>query len=232
MTSSSPYEPNHLEPDYGSGASPTYNADEPTAPVSYEANSPLYTEPTTVFGTEPTTPFPEAPAGPDYSSSKGPDYSAPGTQQQPQTQQPAFDPYATPLYDPYANSPYSQPSAGGYDLYGQPVGGSPYGAPMVYGGVQPSPYGPYQPTYGLLPEHPSSTAVLVLGLLGPLSLVTAPIAWYLGARARAEVRRGAPYRTDGTLMVGYVLGIVVSCLAIFTVLLGVLGIVGLFAGFY
>lgn len=218
--------------------------------MGYEATSPLYhDEHTTPVGTEPTMPLngptsshgAEAPFNLGHSSSQGPDFSAPGAEptvpgyetapsygSRPQTQQPDSNPYASPLYEPYGSLSYSLQ---GYD-YGQPPTAPPYGAPMAYGGVQPSPYGPYQSTYGMLPEHPSSTTVLVLALLSPLIALTAPMAWYLGAKARGEIRRGAPYRSSGTLMVGYVVGIVVSCLLGLMFFIGVLAFVFAFMSMY
>ena len=70
---------------------------------------------------------------------------------------------------PYPESPYGQP--------GQQPGQVPYGAPQY-------PQGGYQ----LAPDHPQSSTVLVLGILGvTVCGVCAPIAWVMGNRVVAEI---------------------------------------------
>ncbi|MCG8152840.1 DUF4190 domain-containing protein [Pimelobacter simplex] len=64
------------------------------------------------------------------------------------------------------------------------------------------------------PDHPQATTVLILGILGvSLCQVLAPFAWVMGGRVRKEIEasRGT---VGGSQMVtiGWVLGIVGSCL--------------------
>lgn len=87
-------------------------------------------------------------------------------------------------------------------------------------GYQPQPYLP-QP-YPYYPpveqEHPSSVPVLVLGVVGLFVPFLSPVAWYMGSKAKREVRRGAPYRWAVMGQVGYVLGVVYTLLmALFAV---------------
>lgn len=72
----------------------------------------------------------------------------------------------------------------------------------------------------MLPEHPQATPVLILGVLGLFtSGVCSWIAWYMGAKARNEIEAGAPYRWEGNLKTGYILGKVFGILAIIGVIL-------------
>ncbi len=94
----------------------------------------------------------------------------------------------------------------------QPITNPP--APMQFG--QRLPYGYGTP---LLPEHPNSTLVLVLGIIGLVTNFFAlpfisPIAWYLGAKARRDIARyPGVYRDNGKLTAGLTLGVIGSVLA-------------------
>lgn len=76
-----------------------------------------------------------------------------------------------------------------------------------------------------LPEHPQAATVLVLGLLGLLVMVTGPVAWVMGSRARAEVAVGR-YAASSTLTAGWVLGIVTTLYLALVMLLIFVAIVG------
>jgi hypothetical protein len=53
-------------------------------------------------------------------------------------------------------------------------------------GAPPAPYG--QP-YGLPPrEHAQGTLILIFGIIGIFVTIFAPIAWYLGSKARKEMQ--------------------------------------------
>lgn len=145
------------------------------------------------------------------------------------------DPYAPPQSQPspYGTDPQSQPSpyadpAGygqesgygqgqyGQDAYGQQgqYGQQPYSG---YGYQQQPGYGMAQPYgYGSQPqgEHPQATSVLVLGILGFFLPIVSFIAWYLGGKAKKEVEAGAPYRFEGGIKIGYLLGKILSIVAI------------------
>lgn len=100
------------------------------------------------------------------------------------------------------HNPYVQQSSNPYDQPGQQY-------PVQQYAPQPMPYG----YYPVLPEHPSATTVLILGILSMvLGGITGPFAWVMGSKARREVRENpGTYREGGTLTVGWVLGIVGTC---------------------
>jgi hypothetical protein len=77
-----------------------------------------------------------------------------------------------------------------------PFGESPYAqqtppnptvvAAQFQAGAPPAPYG--QP-YGLPPrEHAQGTLILIFGIIGIFVTIFAPIAWYLGSKARKEMQ--------------------------------------------
>jgi hypothetical protein len=117
--------------------------------------------------------------------------------------------------EPYQQQPY----------YQQPYPQQPYPQP-----------GPGQPPYGWAPkppEHPSSTAAMVLGLIGlvgillcgGLTLVISPFAWVIGGRAVREIDAN-PGRYSGREMAsaGRVMGIVGTALLI----VGILALIAIF----
>jgi len=109
----------------------------------------------------------------------------------------AQDPYGHPMYG-------QQPQQQGYPVqpYGQP--GQGYGAAM-------------------LPEHPQATTVLILAILGLFtSGICSWIAWYMGGQAKKEIEAGAPFRWDGNLKTGYILGKVFGIIAIIGVVLAII----------
>ena len=147
--------------------------------------------------------------------------------QQPQYQQP---PYQQPDYQqpPYQQQEYQQPG------YGQPPAAEdPYQqyAPVSYPQPaygQPVPYG--QQYGGGAPEHPQGTIVLILGILGFFTAVTAPFAWYLGSRATREIKAsGIAYANETQIRIGRILGIVVTLLTVLSVVLAGVALVVLFS---
>lgn len=83
----------------------------------------------------------------------------------------------------------------------------------------PQPYG--QP-YPMVPrEHPQGTTILVLGILGFfVAGVCAPFAWYLGNKALKESRAtGVVYANQQSIVVGRILGIVMTILMILAVVI-------------
>lgn len=107
--------------------------------------------------------------------------------------------YEQPPHNPYVQqqvNPYDQPPAAYYPQ------------PMPYG------YGP------VLPDHPQSVTVFVLGLLSLFfGGVTGPFALVMGRNARREMAQ-APgrYRDSGLLTAGWVMGIIGTVLLVLTVL--------------
>lgn len=97
------------------------------------------------------------------------------------------------------------------------------------GPAQP-PQNPYQP-YGApapggvpywAPDHPQSTTVLILGILGlSLCQLVAPFAWVIGGRVKKEIDANpAQYGGRSQVQIGYVLGIVGTALLGFYLLFG------------
>lgn len=93
----------------------------------------------------------------------------------------------------------------------------------------PNPYDPRPyPAYGQggqyagpPPDHPQTTMVLILGILGlVLCQVVSPFAWVIGGRVRKEIAASNGTIGGGQLVtVGWVLGIVGSCFLILGALL-------------
>jgi hypothetical protein len=122
-------------------------------------------------------------------------------------QQPQAQPSPQPPYPP--SEQYQQPSE-------QPA---PYGQqPAPYGQQSPMPYG--QP-YGAPPqEHPQGTMILIFGILGIFITIFAPIAWYLGNKARAEIQAsGVHYTNEQNISIGRMLGKVFTIIAIVSIAL-------------
>jgi hypothetical protein len=86
-----------------------------------------------------------------------------------------------------------------------PYGQQPYGQVPEY---------PAQAPVGYAPDHPRSTTVLVLGILGIVACgIIAPFAWSMGRKTLAEIdaSQGA-IGGRGAANAGYVLGIIGSIL--------------------
>lgn len=135
---------------------------------------------------------------------------------------PSQDPYAPPPGSgaPEGQTPYSQPSpyapSGpapyGQDGYGQPP--QPYGQP-AYG--HPA-YGQQTPGYGAAAEHPQGTLILIFGILGIFVGIFAPIAWYMGSKARKEIAAaGAHYSNEQNINIGRILGMVFTIIYILSI---------------
>jgi hypothetical protein len=95
---------------------------------------------------------------------------------------------------------------------------------------------PYQPAYagGALPDHPSATTAMVLGIIGlagilfcgGITLLLSPAAWIVGAKAVREIdaapgRYGGRDRAQG----GKIMGIIGTVLLV----LGVLAVIAIIA---
>ena len=87
--------------------------------------------------------------------------------------------------------------------------------------AQPQYYG--QPYSSAAREHPQGTTILVLGILGFFFAICAPFAWYLGNKALREIRSsGAHYSNEQNVVIGRILGMIVSILTIVGIVLLVL----------
>ena len=169
-----------------------------------------------------------------------------GSDPAPAAPSPSSEPPSGPGAVPPPQNPYGQPSPYGAppspNPFGVPQGQpyapppNPYQGPNEYSAPQ-SPYGaPYQPAYagGALPDHPSATTAMVLGIIGLASivvcagvlLVLSPFAWAIGAKAVREIdaqpgRYGGRDRAQG----GKIMGIIGTVLLV----LGVLAIIAFIA---
>jgi hypothetical protein len=106
---------------------------------------------------------------------------------------------------------YQQPA----EQYQQPAGQPPpydQQSPMPYGG---QPYGAAPPQ-----EHPQGTLILIFGILGIFITIFAPIAWYLGNKARAEIQAsGIHYSNEQNISIGRMLGKIFTIIAIISIAL-------------
>lgn len=131
------------------------------------------------------------------------------------------DPYEEqqPPAQPSSQTPYP-PS----EQYQQPAGQyqQPAGQPSPYGQQSPMPYGG-QP-YGAPPqEHPQGTLILIFGILGIFITIFAPIAWYLGNKAKAEIQAsGIHYSNEQNVSIGRMLGKIFTIIAIVSIALGII----------
>ncbi|GAA1505340.1 DUF4190 domain-containing protein [Nocardioides humi] len=88
-------------------------------------------------------------------------------------------------------------------------------------------YGQGGPFYGPPPDHPQATMVLILGILGlVLCQAVSPFAWVIGGRVRKEIAASNGTLGGGQMVtIGWVLGIVGSCLLLALLALFVIYIV-------
>ncbi|WP_157974082.1 DUF4190 domain-containing protein [Desertihabitans aurantiacus] len=167
-------------------------------------------------------PGPDRPTGPEHPAGPGMPQQQPTGWVSPPAGTPAAgsqaagpaptgaDPHPAAL-PPDGDGPTDHHRGPGYGF--TPPAGQPWDAPAT-SGSQP----PYLPP---LQDHPRTTTVFVLGLLGVLLAgVTGPFALVMGRRARRETA-GRPelYRQRGLLLAGYVLGILGTIYLAGTVLL-------------
>lgn len=115
----------------------------------------------------------------------------------------------------YGSQSYGQPQQGGYGSYQQPTGMQQYAAYGQQGG-----------------EHPQAQTVLILGVLGFFTSITAFIGWYMGGQAKKEIEAGAPYRWDGNLKTGYLISKILSIISIVALGFIVLMMIFMFAGLF
>ncbi|WP_232676298.1 DUF4190 domain-containing protein [Nocardioides sp. R-C-SC26] len=99
-----------------------------------------------------------------------------------------------------------------------------YSEPEYSGGAYP-PYVPVPAAQQVPQNHPSTIIVLVLGIVSVTVMpLVAPVAWVMGRRALREIDASNGWYTGRSeVMVGYIIGIVVTCL----MLAGVVAFAGL-----
>jgi hypothetical protein len=122
-----------------------------------------------------------------------------------------------PQTQPSQQDPYSQPGQQYPQGGGQPT---PYGqqSPMPYGQQSPMPYGQQPYTMPPVQEHPQGTLILIFGILGIFITIFAPIAWYLGNKAKREIQTsGIQYSNEQNISVGRMLGKIFTIIAIISI---------------
>ena len=123
-----------------------------------------------------------------------------------------------PQAQPGSQSPYQSseqfPPAGQSAPYGQQ-------SPMPYGQQSPMPYGQQ---YGAPPqEHPQGTLILVFGILGIFITIFAPIAWYMGNKAKREIQAsGIQYSNEQNVSIGRMLGKIFTIIALISIVLTII----------
>lgn len=106
------------------------------------------------------------------------------------------------------------------DPYGQP---DPYNQAdpdrrADYSGQTPQPYPGYASP---APDHPQGTLILVFGIAGFFVGILGPVAWVMGSRALREIRAsGVHPPNEQQIVIGRILGIVVTVLLVLGFLLG------------
>ena len=127
------------------------------------------------------------------------------------------NPYQPPsAEDPSPREPYPGYGRPDQDPYGQPVGG--------YQGYQTQ---PYDQGYGApAPDHPQGTLILIFGIAGFFVGVLGPVAWIMGSRALREIRAtGRHPANEQMIVIGRILGIIVTVLMVLAVVFSVLAVV-------
>jgi hypothetical protein len=142
-----------------------------------------------------------------------------------------------PPTQPSQQTPYSQPNqypqsgeqSNQYPESGEQPGQYTQGAGQYApGGGQPAPYGQQSPMpYGQQPytmapsqEHPQGTMILIFGILGIFITIFAPIAWYLGNKAKKDIQMsGVQYSNEQNISIGRMLGKIFTIIAIVSIVL-------------
>jgi hypothetical protein len=84
---------------------------------------------------------------------------------------------------------------------------------------------PYQQApYGAPPpEHPQGTMILIFGILGIFITIFAPIAWYLGNKAKKDIQAsGIPYTNEQNISIGRMLGKIFTIIALVSIALAII----------
>ena len=131
-----------------------------------------------------------------------------------------------PQTQPSPQAPYDQPGQGGGQPGQYPQGG---GQPAPYGQQQsPMPYG-QQPYGAPSQEHPQGTMILIFGILGIFITIFAPIAWYLGNKAKQEVQAsGIQYSNEQNISIGRMLGKIFTIIAIVSIVVTIVILIVVF----
>jgi hypothetical protein len=139
-------------------------------------------------------------------------------EENPQTQPSQQTPYSQPgqQYPPSGDQPGQYPPSG--DQPGQYAQSG--GQPAPYGQQSPMPYGQQPYTMPPMQEHPQGTMILIFGILGIFITIFAPIAWYLGNKAKKDIQMsGVQYSNEQNISIGRMLGKVFTIIAIVSIIL-------------
>jgi hypothetical protein len=124
------------------------------------------------------------------------------------------------MTNPSEEQPPAQPSPQG--PYPPSEQYQPAGQPTPYGPQSPMPYG--QQPYGAPPqEHPQGTLILIFGILGIFITIFAPIAWYMGNKAKKEIAAsGLHYTNESNIRAGRMLGKIFTIIALISIALTII----------
>jgi hypothetical protein len=138
----------------------------------------------------------------------------------PYEENPPTQPSQQPPYSQPGQYPQSGEQPGQYAQSGEQPGQYAGGQPAPYGQQSAMPYGQQPYTMPPMQEHPQGTMILIFGILGIFITIFAPIAWYLGNKAKKDVQTsGIQYSNEQNISVGRMLGKVFTIIAIVSIVL-------------
>ena len=138
----------------------------------------------------------------------------------PYEENPPTQPSQQPPYSQPGQYPQSGEQPGQYPQSGEQPGQYASGQPAPYGQQSAMPYGQQPYTMPPMQEHPQGTMILIFGILGIFITIFAPIAWYLGNKAKKDVQTsGIQYSNEQNISVGRMLGKVFTIIAIVSIVL-------------
>jgi hypothetical protein len=142
------------------------------------------------------------------------------TMTNPYEENPPTQPSQQPPYSQPGQYPQSGEQPGQYPQSGEQPGQYAGGQPPPYGQQSPMPYGQQPYTMPPMQEHPQGTMILIFGILGIFITIFAPIAWYLGNKAKQDVQTsGIQYSNEQNISIGRMLGKVFTIIAIVSIVL-------------
>jgi hypothetical protein len=142
------------------------------------------------------------------------------TMTNPYEENPPTQPSQQPPYSQPGQYPQSDEQPGQYPQSGEQPGQYAGGQPPPYGQQSPMPYGQQPYTMPPVQEHPQGTMILIFGILGIFITIFAPIAWYLGNKAKQDVQTsGIQYSNEQNISIGRMLGKVFTIIAIVSIVL-------------
>src|SRR5215218_3537557 len=142
------------------------------------------------------------------------------TMTNPYEENPPTQPSQQPPYSQPGQYPQSDEQPGQYPQSGEQPGQYAGGQPPPYGQQSPMPYGQQPYTMPPMQEHPQGTMILIFGILGIFVTIFAPIAWYMGNKAKKEIQAsGIQYSNEPNVNAGRMLGKIFTIIAIVSIIL-------------